>query len=56
MGGGGAAVSPEAAAAGLLARFEALGPASSGCFEIWDGRDHPFLAVACPLALDPPPA
>ncbi|WP_343116000.1 SDR family NAD(P)-dependent oxidoreductase [Ostreiculturibacter nitratireducens] len=42
MGGPGAAISAEEAARGLLARFDALSPATTGCFETWDGRPHPF--------------
>ena len=42
MGGDAADIAPDKAAAGLIARFEALGPATSGCFETWDGRAHPF--------------
>ena len=41
MGGAAADVTPEASAIGLLDRFEALGPATTGCFETWDGRAHP---------------
>lgn len=40
MGGEAAALSPEEAAAGLVARFDALSPATTGCFETWDGRPH----------------
>jgi NAD(P)-dependent dehydrogenase (short-subunit alcohol dehydrogenase family) len=42
MGGSGADISVEEAASGLVARFDALGLATSGCFETWDGRAHPF--------------
>ncbi|MEM9552135.1 MAG: SDR family NAD(P)-dependent oxidoreductase [Pseudomonadota bacterium] len=42
MGGASADISVEVAAAGLAARFEALGPETSGCFETWDGRTHPY--------------
>jgi hypothetical protein len=42
MGGGSAEISVEEAASGLAARFAALGPASTGCFQTWDGRDHPY--------------
>lgn len=42
MGGRGADIDPAAAAAGLLARIDALTPASTGCFETWDGRPHPL--------------
>ncbi|MGO4851625.1 SDR family NAD(P)-dependent oxidoreductase [Phaeovulum sp. W22_SRMD_FR3] len=40
MGGAGAEISTEASAAGLIARFDALSPATTGCFETWDGRPH----------------
>ncbi|MDT8856730.1 SDR family NAD(P)-dependent oxidoreductase [Paracoccaceae bacterium Fryx2] len=42
MGGAGADITAEAAAAGLMARFAALSPETTGCFETWDGRAHPF--------------
>jgi len=42
MGGAGAEISPDEAARGLIARFAALSPATTGCFETWDGRPHPF--------------
>lgn len=42
MGGPGASIRPAAAAQGLLARIKALSPASTGCFETWDGTPHPF--------------
>ncbi len=42
MGGSGADIPVEEAAAGLLARFDALSLATTGCFETWDGRAHPF--------------
>lgn len=42
MGGSGADISVEEAASGLIARFDALGLATTGCFETWDGRAHPF--------------
>ena len=42
MGGGGAAIGVEEAAEGLMARFDALSLESTGCFETWDGRAHPF--------------
>jgi hypothetical protein len=41
MGGAGADIDAATAAAGLLARIDALGPATTGCFETWDGRAHP---------------
>lgn len=42
MGGERADISADDAARGLMARFDALDLAHSGCFETWDGRDHPF--------------
>ena len=42
MGGAGADISEEEAARGLAARFDALSLATTGCFETWDGRAHPF--------------
>ena len=42
MGGPGAAVSVETAAAGLIARFDALSPESSGEFLSYDGSVIPF--------------
>ncbi len=42
MGGDSAAIGTEEAAEGLLARFEALSVATTGCFETWDGCAHPF--------------
>ncbi|MBR2574807.1 MAG: SDR family NAD(P)-dependent oxidoreductase [Loktanella sp.] len=42
MGGSTAEISVDDSATGLIARFAALGPATSGCFETWDGRVHPY--------------
>jgi NAD(P)-dependent dehydrogenase (short-subunit alcohol dehydrogenase family) len=42
MGGGAAAITTKEAVAGLVARFEALDLDTSGCFETWDGRAHPY--------------
>ncbi len=42
MGGGGADIDAGDAAAGLVARFAALTVETTGCFETWDGRAHPF--------------
>ena len=42
MGGAAAAISVEASAEGLATRFEALSMATTGVFETWDGRAHPF--------------
>ena len=42
MGGPSAAVSVEDSAAGLLTRFDALGPESSGVFEDYRGQAIPF--------------
>jgi len=42
MGGAAADLDPEVAAAGLVARLEALTPATAGRFETWDGQTMPF--------------
>ena len=42
MGGQGAPLSPRESAEGLAARIEALGVETTGVFETWDGRAHPF--------------
>ena len=42
MGGASAAISMRESAEGLMGRFDALGLATSGCFETWDGRAHPY--------------
>lgn len=42
MGGSFADIGSEEAAAGLWKRFAALSLKTSGCFECWDGRQHPF--------------
>ena len=42
MGGQGADISVAESAAGLEARFEELSLSSTGCFQTWDGRDHPY--------------
>ncbi|MEM9438206.1 MAG: SDR family NAD(P)-dependent oxidoreductase [Pseudomonadota bacterium] len=42
MGGPSAAISTEESRDGLLSRFDALSPATTGCFETWDGRAHPL--------------
>lgn len=42
MGGGSAAVTVDASVAGLVERFAALDLETTGCFETWDGRAHPF--------------
>ncbi|SEP72759.1 SDR family NAD(P)-dependent oxidoreductase [Thalassovita taeanensis] len=42
MGGPTAEITVDAAATGLIARFAALGPATTGCFETWDGHQHPY--------------
>ena len=42
MGGPEAELSGSEAAEGLIARFEALDMSLTGCFETWDGRDHPL--------------
>lgn len=42
MGGQDAAITTDASADGLVARFDALELARTGCFETWDGRPHDF--------------
>ncbi|MEM9844166.1 MAG: SDR family NAD(P)-dependent oxidoreductase [Pseudomonadota bacterium] len=42
MGGENADISVDMAVTGLLDRFEALSLDTSGCFETWDGRPHPY--------------
>ena len=42
MGGPTAAITAQAAANGLAARFAALSPATTGCFETWDGQPMPY--------------
>ncbi|WP_316014014.1 SDR family oxidoreductase [Roseobacter sp. HKCCA0434] len=42
MGGEEASISAEDSAAGLLAEFDALDMARTGCFRTWDGKDHPL--------------
>lgn len=42
MGGSGADVTPEVSARGLAARFAALSPETTGCFENYDGRPLEF--------------
>ena len=42
MGGSGAEISVDDSAAGLIARFAALSIANTGCFETWDGQQHPY--------------
>lgn len=41
MGGGAADITVEESVSGLMERIEALGPATTGVFETWDGRKHP---------------
>ncbi len=42
MGGGAADIGVDEAANGLIARFADLSLETTGCFETWDGRAHPF--------------
>ena len=42
MGGGVADISVREAVSGLVERFEALSMDTTGCFETWDGRAHPY--------------
>ena len=42
MGGAIANIGVDEAAAGLIARFDVLSLETTGCFQTWDGRDHPY--------------
>jgi NAD(P)-dependent dehydrogenase (short-subunit alcohol dehydrogenase family) len=42
MGGAGADIDTATSTAGLIRRFDALSPATTGCFEAWDGAPIPF--------------
>ncbi|MDG3040691.1 SDR family NAD(P)-dependent oxidoreductase [Roseicyclus marinus] len=42
MGGDAAEITTAEAISGLTARFAALDLTRTGCFETWDGRDHPL--------------
>ena len=42
MGGAEAAISVDEAADGLIARFDELAVGTTGRFQTWDGRAHPF--------------
>ena len=42
MGGTSADITPSEAAQGLVQRFNALSMETTGCFETWDGRTHPY--------------
>lgn len=42
MGGTAADITVDQATGGLIARFDALSPETSGCFETWDGRPHAY--------------
>lgn len=42
MGGNMAAITVDEAVMGLVDRFAALDIATTGCFETWDGRAHPY--------------
>lgn len=42
MGGAEAAITVEQSSAGLITRFDALGPDSTGCFEMWNGEAMPY--------------
>lgn len=42
MGGDAADITTDEAVEGLVARFAALSLETTGCFETWDGRAHPY--------------
>ena len=42
MGGAAADIDVDQSAQGLMARFDALSLETTGVFETWDGRAHPY--------------
>ena len=42
MGGEAAAITVDEAAEGLIARFAELSIHNTGCFQTWDGKEHPY--------------
>ncbi len=42
MGGPDGEITVEQAADGLISRFDELALRNTGCFQTWDGRDHPY--------------
>lgn len=42
MGGTGVEIDVADSASGLVQRLDQLSLANTGCFETWDGRDHPY--------------
>ncbi|MGJ8546927.1 MAG: SDR family oxidoreductase [Sulfitobacter sp.] len=42
MGGAQGDITTAQSVSGLMARFDALTMANTGCFETWDGRAHPY--------------
>lgn len=42
MGGAEGDITVDASVQGLALRFDALGMATTGCFETWDGRAHAY--------------
>jgi hypothetical protein len=42
MGGSKAEITADQSATGLTARFDALTLTTTGCFQTWDGRPHPY--------------
>ncbi|WP_299724514.1 SDR family NAD(P)-dependent oxidoreductase [uncultured Tateyamaria sp.] len=42
LGGSSAAITVEESVTGLVQRFDALSHETTGCFETWDGRAHPY--------------
>ncbi|SFR58001.1 SDR family NAD(P)-dependent oxidoreductase [Litoreibacter janthinus] len=42
MGGEAAAISVAESSSGLIKRFDALGPKTTGCFEMWNGEPMPY--------------
>lgn len=42
MGGAGATITVDESSTGLIQRFDALGPDTTGCFEMWNGEAVPY--------------
>ncbi|MCY4180882.1 MAG: short-chain dehydrogenase, partial [Litoreibacter sp.] len=42
MGGGAVDITVDRSAEGLITRFDALSLETTGCFETYDGTEHPY--------------
>ena len=42
MGGAKADITVDESSSGLLRRFDLLGPDTTGCFEMWNGKAMPY--------------